>query len=340
MENTATNNTQGNKYNPQEFVTLADKTYLDFVKSGKYKDIVQSMVGLGDYTLRNQMLILQQNPNATRVNSMSGWNFQKRNVVQGSKSLKILAPVFDSVVTSDDKGNIVEKKSDFVSGYKVNFVFDISQTEAKSLDEMRAESLENLEPYYGVISKSLKETLKSYDFKEADIENNGVLDTRRRTITLKQGLSEKQTLKTLVEQVAAALVLGRDRNKFQGLRNDVLPNISAIEITAVSDIVSRRLGLGGQNIQEPNFTEMTDDSIEKFANNIGVARSVSQIMIKAIDNALTETLTQERIANEKALEKSGQAKEPVSVEAETQEKSRTTTKTTTKTKVKAEAEMA
>lgn len=339
MENTATNNTQGAKYNPQEYVELADKTYLDFVKGGKYKDIVHSMAGLGDYTLRNQMLILQQNPNATKVNNMNGWNFQKRNVVQGSKSLKILAPVFDSVVTSDDKGNLVEKKSDYVSGYTINFVFDISQTEAKNPAEMRAES-ENLEPYYGVILKALKETLKSYDFKEADIQNNGILDTRRRTITLKQGLSEKESMKTLVEQIAAALVLGRDRSKFRGLRNDALPNIAAIEITAVSDIVSRRLGLGGQNIQEPNFSEMTDENISKFAENIGVARSVSQIMIKAVDNALTEAMTQEKLAKEKALTQTAADKEPVTVEAEPQTKSRETIKTTKKVNVKAQAEMA
>lgn len=331
MENAATNNT-GNKYNPQEFVSLADKAYLDTIKNGGYKDIIAGMANLGDYSLRNQMLILNQLPTATKVNTMNGWNYQKRSILKGSQSIKILAPVFDSVVKTEN-GNVVTKQSDYASGYKISFVFDISQTESKNLDEIRSES-ESLELNYDVISKALKETLKSYEFKTADIEGDGMLDTRRRTVTLKNGMDKEQTLRTLIDQVAAALVLGRDRNKFRGLKSDALPEITAIEITAVSNIVARRLGLEGGKIQEPDFKDMNDEDIDKFSGNINLIRSVSQIMIQNAENAMGEALAMDKIAQEQAA-----AENAPGVEAEPQEKSKTTVKTTTRTKVKAQAEM-
>jgi len=297
MKNTTTNvasETVAQKYNPQEFIDKADKTFLSLIKDGKYKELIGGMASLGDYSLRNQMLILQQLPTATKVNNMNGWNFNRRSILPGSKSLKILAPVFDSVVQTEG-GNVAAKQSQHVTGYKVNFVFDISQTKAKSSQLEQTDS-ESLETHYDTIIDALKKTLKSYEFKTDDMQADGILDTKQKTITLRNGMDKEQTLKTLVNQVGAALVLGRTRN-YSSLKSDDLANIREVEISAVAAVVSKRLGLSHDNLQEPDLTPFTDEALMKFANNINTMRSVSQIMIMAAENAVTEVKAQQQLAN-------------------------------------------
>lgn len=73
-------------------VKQADELFIKEMKEGKYADLLKTMDTLGHYTLRNQMLVLSQNPKATNVNNMQAWNYQKRHIKPGEKSLKIFAP--------------------------------------------------------------------------------------------------------------------------------------------------------------------------------------------------------------------------------------------------------
>jgi hypothetical protein len=333
MENT-NQTAQAPKYDPKKFIALADSTYLSLMKDGKYKDIVAGMVNLGDYSLRNQMLIQSQRPTASNVNSMNGWNFRKRHIVKGSESLKILAPVFDKTITTDTAGNIVEKTSDYVTGYNVNSVFDISQTEGEPLKEWITGS--TLQENPALVEDALKDTLHGYTFKEDTIEADGMLDTRARTITLKSGMDEKTKFATLIRQIAAALVVGRNRDKFQGLRSEQLPNVTAVEVSAAANVVARKLGLEGGNLAEPDIAKMTDEDLAKFSNNIGVVRSISQLMITGVENALSKAATERKLEAVKADEAKQKAEPTVT---ETTTATKTTTRTTVKTRTKTAAEM-
>jgi len=326
MENTS----QAPKRTPQEYVDLADSTYLSLMRDGKYKDIVGGMVNLGDYSLRNQMLIQQQRPSATKVNNMNGWNYRKRHIVKGSESIKIIAPVFDKTITTDAAGNVTEKTSDFVTGYNVNSVFDISQTDGEPLKEWITDK--TLEENPTLIEAALKDTLNSYTFNEGQIDADGMLDTRNRTITLKSGMDEKQKLSTLVRQIAAALVVGRNRDRFQGLRQEQLPNVTAVEVSAAANVVARKLGLDGGSLSEPDISNMSDEDLQKFSNNIGVVRSISQLMIKGIENALAAQAAEQKL-------EAARASEAAAKEQSTTTTTTKTTKTRTKTTTKSMAEM-
>jgi hypothetical protein len=329
MENT--NQTTQTPRDPQSYIDLADGAYLAFMKDGKYRDIVSGMVNLGDYSLRNQMLIQSQRPDAARVNNMNGWNYRKRHIVKGSESIKILAPVFDKTITTDADGNVVEKTSNFVTGYTVNSVFDISQTDGEPLKEWITDT--TLSEHAALVESALKDTLNGYTFTEGQIETDGMLDTRERTITLKSGLDEKAKLAALIRQIAAALVVGRNRDRFQGLRADRLPNITAIEISAAANVVARKLGLEGGKLAEPDVSKMTGEDLQKFGSNIGVARSISQLMITGVENALSAEATEKKLEAARAEA----ANEAAATTTTTTTK--TTRKTTERTNTRAVAEM-
>ena len=83
------------------------------------------------YSFRNQLLILAQRPDATRVCGYRGWQGLGRQVCRGQKGIAILAPSIrktEQTETGDAKSVVV--------GFRVVRVFDIAQTEGDDLPEM------------------------------------------------------------------------------------------------------------------------------------------------------------------------------------------------------------
>lgn len=288
------------KLMPEEMAKQADELFVNAMKDGKYPDLIGTMDTLGNYTLRNQMLILSQKPDAKKVNNMSGWNYKKRSVVPGQKSLKILAPTFAKQVTANADGSVTEKTLDKVTGYEVRFVFDESQTEGEPVQDIL--DAEIAVDKHDLITDALKGSVKGFEFgvsSELDEGTDAVLDTDSKTITLRDGLPQDKALKTLINQIAAANVLTRSRQHFRGLNSYDMKNITAVEISGVSYTVAKRLGLEMTAIQ-PDFTDMSDENIAKFAENVGVIRSVSQKMISAVENAIERQVQTEKEAKAQA----------------------------------------
>lgn len=57
-----------------------NRRFEEFIKSGKYKDVLIMMGNLGKYSLTNQVYILLQNLNTSFVNGMRGWNYLGRSI--------------------------------------------------------------------------------------------------------------------------------------------------------------------------------------------------------------------------------------------------------------------
>lgn len=86
------------------------------------------------YSLNNTMSIWAHNPEATQVAGYRAWTKLGRYVRKGEKGIPILAPCTQVVTVVDDDGE--EKKLEKISGYKVVYVFDVSQTEGDPLPEV------------------------------------------------------------------------------------------------------------------------------------------------------------------------------------------------------------
>lgn len=286
------------KFNPDDMSAAADAEFLLFMKEGKFKDLISTMPTLGRYSLRNQMLILMQNPNATNVNRMRAWNYQKRSIVKGENSIRIIKPTFATQVTTNDKGEITEKTLDKVTGYEVDYVYDVSQTKGEPVKDIFAEE-GAIDKYYDTVKNGLMESLKGYEFKTHETNEDasyGVLDTLNKTISTRSDLSKSETLLVLIKQVAAANVVMRDRRNFQGLSPNELENIRSVEMSAIAYTVAKRLNLEEQPLIYPDFKDMSDENIAKFADNVGVIRSVSQRMINATEGAVGKLIYEEEKA--------------------------------------------
>lgn len=286
------------KFNPEDMSKAADEHFFELIKAGKYKELVAVMPMLGRYSLRNQLLILMQNPNATNVNQMRAWNYQKRHIIKGEKALKIITPKFGQQVVTDEKGNATEKKLDKITGYEVGYVYDVTQTDGEPLkDNLSGEAVNE---HYDTIRTALQETAKGYEFKthdESEDKSHAVLDTLNKTISVRSDLSKEDALLVIIRQVAMANVLGRDRRNFQGLTPNDMENINAVEASAIAYTVAKRLNLEEQNVVEPDFENQPDISITKLQDNLSVIRSISQRMINATEGAISKELYEQAQAN-------------------------------------------
>lgn len=93
--------------------------------SESFKNYLSLSRQIHNYSARNLLLVYLQNPNASMIAGYKRWKSLGRQVVKGSKSIKILAPVTRKE-TDEDTGEEVRR----VVGFRDANVFDISSTVA------------------------------------------------------------------------------------------------------------------------------------------------------------------------------------------------------------------
>ena len=180
------------KFNPDDMIAAADEQFLEWMKNGRYAELIDTMPNLGRYSLRNQMLILMQNPKATCVNGMNAWNYKRRHIEKGQTSIRIIAPKFASQVSTDKDGNITEKTLDTVTGYEVNFVYDVSQTAGEPVKDVFADNA--AVDRCDTVATAIKGAAKGFEFKtheKTEDESHGILDTLNKTISVRADLSKE-----------------------------------------------------------------------------------------------------------------------------------------------------
>lgn len=83
------------------------------------------------YSFGNVLLILAQNPEATRVAGFRTWQSLDRHVKKGEKAIRIIAPAYYKKKETDQQtGEELERQVPF---FRSASVFDYSQTEGKPL---------------------------------------------------------------------------------------------------------------------------------------------------------------------------------------------------------------
>lgn len=164
------------------------------------------------YSFSNTMLILMQRPDATQVAGFNTWKKLGRHVLRGENGIKILAPMTArKTVTDEETGE--EQTIRIIRGFKVVHVFDVSQTDGKPLPDVQApelltgeasaETWDRLVGFAGTLGYTvLRET------HAAIPQANGVCDYQARTISVRPDLQGAQALKTLVHEIAHAVLHG------------------------------------------------------------------------------------------------------------------------------------
>ena len=114
---------------------------VDAVEAGKSKTLVEYLKAMGrfhNYSLGNAILINFQRPKATRVAGYRTWQKIGRYVRRNEKGLAIMAPIVRrkrAVHVDSEEKDEQERGPEVAVAFKTAYVFDISQTDGKSLPE-------------------------------------------------------------------------------------------------------------------------------------------------------------------------------------------------------------
>lgn len=185
--------------------------------SEKYRAYLDTMAKFPHYSVNNQILIGMQRPDATRVASYSTWEKLGRHVIKGEHGMSIIAPNNgkktveievkgpDGQVVLDPIGKpVVEKKEVEYRGFHVAKVFDISQTEGKPLPELVTDLVDPVEGYDDYLDAIKSISPVPIRFGQIDSGAKGYYSARKQEIVVQRGMSEEQTIKTAVHEVAHA----------------------------------------------------------------------------------------------------------------------------------------
>ncbi len=292
-----------------EITSQIDERLHDFIKQGKYKEVLISMGNLGKYSLNNQIYILMQMPDATTVNGMKRWNTLGRHVLPGSKSIKIFSPILrfkekekkdeNGNVILDSDGKIVKERKQVVCGFEQGYVFDISQTDGDPIDVFRFDEekiVANKELILNGLRNAAKE--KGYTISYATIDElgegtYGLCNHTSHEIKILKGMSDLQEISTTVHECGHMLAHSAYRKDFEGLTSTEKREIKEIEAESIACVVCTYLGLDTENFNFSYITGWAEGDINKFRKNLDIISLHAKTLIKSIEKERTVQMKKE-----------------------------------------------
>ena len=198
-------------------------------QSETYKAYLSTMAKFHNYSLNNTLLIAMQRPDATLVAGYQAWQKQhQRHVKKGEKGIQIIAPspykakkereVLDPATGRpklDAQGKPVKETVEVeYPAFRVATVFDVSQTEGKELPSLGVDELSGKVDGYSRLLTALKDICPvPIGFEQIESGAKGYYHTTEQRIALQEGMSEMQTVKTLIHEMAHQKLHSHEKEK-------------------------------------------------------------------------------------------------------------------------------
>ena len=272
----------------------------DIFESGdmdKYRNYLRTMSRFHNYSLNNQALIHLQRPDATLVAGYNRWRDKfSRHVLRGEKGITIIAPtpykkkIEQEKLDPDTKlpildadGKIVtEEKEIEIPMFRPVKVFDYAQTDGKPLPERVASPVANLTgsvENYGAFMEALRRSSPvPVEVKPLSADVDGYFSPKSQSITLREGMSEVQTVSAAVHEIAHAKLHNYGLQQAAERRHKSR-NTGEVEAESISFMVCAYFGIEtgansfgyvatwSKNAELPEFRSSLD-TIGKTANGI------------------------------------------------------------------------
>ena len=283
----------------QEITDRLEKGVQEIFSGENYKKYLAAMSKFHNYSLNNLILIMLQKADASLIAGYQAWKkLHGRQVMRGEKGIKILAPSPYKVKRMVDKidpetqkpvkgkdGKIIkEEKEIVVPAYRMVTVFDVSQTEGRELPTIGANELTGAVDGYDSFLKALDKSCPvPIKFKEIEGKAKGYFSLTENEIAVKQGMSEIQTVKTIIHEMAhQKLHSGLDAVKQTRSSKEV-------EAESIAYVVSQHYGIDTSDYSFSYVVGWSDGKeTTELKNSLDVIRKTASEMISDIDGALEE----------------------------------------------------
>lgn len=208
-------NSQNSADRMKEITDRLETGIQELFESERYKAYLTSMAKFHSYSFNNTLLIAMQG--GQLVAGYNKWRDDfHRNVKRGEKGIKILAPapykVKKEVPKLDEQGQpmmdkdgkpLTEVQEKQIPAFKIVSVFDVSQTEGEPLPSIGVDELTGSVERYGEFFKALEQTSPvPIGFEDIPGGSHGYYHLTEKRIAIQENMSELQTLKTAIHEIA------------------------------------------------------------------------------------------------------------------------------------------
>ena len=281
----------------------------------EYQAYLRTMSHFHHYSVNNQMLIFSQCPHATLVAGYQKWQNQfSRHVLRGEKGISILAPTPYKIKVEKEKldpdtklplldadGNtITEEKEVQIPMFRPVKVFDVSQTDGKPLPERVqspvAELTGNVEHYEAFMEALRRVSPVPIEMKPLSNNLDGFFSPSKQSITLRDGMSEVQTVCAAVHEIAHSKL--HDYAKQQ----DSHPKDSSTEEIEAESIAYTVCAYFGIETSANSFgyvaTRAKDKDLKAFKDSLDTIRKTSSELISGVEQQFKEICKERGISLE------------------------------------------
>ena len=292
---------QSMKEKVSELVGKLEDGLKEIFDSDKYKNYLNTMAKFHNYSVNNTLLINQQKPDATLVAGFDSWarNFG-RHVKKGERGIKIIAPApymvkkekqlvdpktGEKLFNPDGtpKTTEVEVK---IPVFKVSYVYDISQTYGKDLPTLGVAELGNTVDRAKDYIDSLKKVSPvPIEFGVTNGDSKGFYSPSNQSITIKDGMSDAQTIKTMVHEISHAKLHNPEALKEEGKRKS--KGTIEMEAESVAYIVCQHFGIDTSDYSFGYIAGWSEGKgVEELKESMQSIRESSSEMIYRIEGNL------------------------------------------------------
>ena len=290
----------------KEITDRLEQGITELFESERYREYLRVMSKFHNYSINNTLLIAMQKPDASLVAGFSAWkNNFGRNVMKGQKGIKIIAPSPYKVkqemkkidphtqqpIIGKDGKPVTEEKEITIPAYKVVSVFDVSQTEGKELPDIAVDELTgDVERYRDFFAALEKTSPVPIGFEQIPGSSHGYYHLEDKRIAIQEGMSELQTLKTAIHEIAHAKLHDIDLNAPE---NEQQPRVDRrtreVEAESVAYTVCQHYGLDTSDYSFGYVAGWSSGrELSELKSSLETIRSAAAEIINSIDETLAE----------------------------------------------------
>ena len=217
-----------NRERVKEIVSSIEQNIQDLFQSERYFDYLRTMSRFHSYSVNNTILIHMQRPHASMpAAGFNKWKQFGRHVKKGEKGLTIIAPTplkkkieemrldpdTKAPVLDRDGNIIIDEKTVEIPLFKPVKVFTADQTEGKPLPSLATGLTGDVQQYEAFMEALRRTSPMPISFAPLEPNTDGVCSFTKQTISIREGMSQVQTVCATVHEIGHAVLHDREKNR-------------------------------------------------------------------------------------------------------------------------------
>ena len=287
----------------KEITERLEQGVKDIFTSEMYTKYLLTMSKFHNYSFNNTLLIAMQRPDATLVAGYNAWkNKFNRYVKKGEKGIQIIAPApvkerEEREKIDNDTGLTVLNESGepeievverVIPRFRVTTVFDYAQTDGEPLPTLEVNELTARVKDYTLLKEAI-EQVSPVPIRFGEIEGNakGYYSHVDKEICVRADMGESQTIKTMIHEVAHAMLHDSDQMKQRGEEKDQLTKETEAESIAFT--VCSALGIDTSDYSFPYVASWASGKeLKELKDSMDTIRLTAADFLEKLETAVAE----------------------------------------------------